>query len=383
MSENYHLETLAIHAGQKADPTTGAVTTPIYQTSTYEQFGVSRTDNKGYIYSRPGNPTRTALETNLAALEGAKHGLAFASGMAAVDAVMRLLRPGEHMIVGKDVYGGTFRLVESFLRPAGLEVSYVDLTDPAAFREAIQPDTRLAWLETPTNPTLKLVDIAALSEIAHAHKLLVAVDNTFASPYLQRPLELGADIAVHSASKYLGGHSDLVGGGLMLDDTEIYERLAMLQFSAGAIPGPQDCWLLLRGIKTLPLRMDRHCRNAMALAGWLARHPAVEQVNYPGLPDHPQHDLAKRQMRAFGGMISIVLRGGPEAAAKMVKSTKLFILAVSLGGVESLVEVPAGMTHSSMAQSDIAVDPALVRISVGIEHVDDLQADLEAALAGL
>jgi cystathionine gamma-synthase len=383
MTDTYHFETVAIHAGQKPDPTTGAVTTPIYQTSTFEQFGISRTDNKGYIYSRPGNPTRTALEANLAALEGASHGLAFASGMAAADAVLRLFQPGDHILVGQDVYGGTFRLIENFLRPAGLACDYVDLTDPAAFREAIQPHTRLAWLETPTNPTLKVVDIATLSEIAQAQKVLVAVDNTFATPYLQRPLALGADIVVHSASKYLGGHSDLVGGAVMLNDTEIYERLALLQFSAGAIPGPQDCWLLLRGIKTLPLRMDRHCQNAASLARWLVGHPAVKQVNYPGLPDHPHHQLAKRQMRDFGGMISVVLKGGLDAATRLVKSTKLFTLAVSLGGVDSLVEVPAGMTHAAMAQSGIGVDPALIRISVGIEHVDDLRADLEAALAGL
>lgn len=383
MNQDYHFETLAIHAGQEPDPATGAIATPIYQTSTFAQSGASRTDNKGYIYSRPGNPTRAALETNLAALEGAKYGLAFASGMAAIDAVMRLFRPGDHIVVGSEGYGGTYRLVEKVLRPAGYQFSFVDLTSADAFRQAMRPNTRLAWLETPTNPTLTIVDIAALSEIAHAHNVLVAVDNTFASPYLQRPLALGADIAVHSATKYLGGHSDLVCGAVMLNDTDIYEQLAMLQFSTGAIPGPQDCWLLLRGIKTLPVRMDRHCRNAAALARWLAEHPAVARVNYPGLPHHPRHNLARRQMRDFGGMISVVLKGGPEAAVQMVRRTRLFTLAVSLGGVESLIEVPAGMTHSSMAESEWAIDPALVRLSVGVEHVADLQADLAGALAGL
>lgn len=380
MTDNHKIETLVIHAGQEPDPTTGAVTLPIYQTSTFVQHGISRTDNKGYIYSRAGNPTRTALETNLAALEGAAYGLAFASGMAAIDAVLRLVHPGEHIVVINEVYGGTFRLVHVILKQLGVEVTFADLTDLDAFQRAIRPNTRLVWVETPTNPTLTLVDIAALSEVAHAKNGLMAVDNTFASPYLQQPLALGADIVVHSATKYLGGHSDLVSGAVMLDDEEIYEKLALLQYTAGAIPGPQDCWLLLRGIKTLPLRMDRHCQNAMALAGWLSEHPRVEQVSYPGLPIHPQHELAKRQMRDFGGMISIVLKGGAPAAEKMAKKTKLFALAVSLGGVESLIEVPSGMTHSSMMDSDIAVDPALVRLSVGTEHIDDLQADLAAAL---
>jgi cystathionine gamma-synthase len=285
--------------------------------------------------------------------------------------------------VGDDVYGGTFRLIKNVLQPGQIEVTFTDLSNPDEFQQAIRANTRLAWLETPTNPSLKLVDLATLSEMAHAHHILVAVDNTFASPYLQQPLALGADIVVHSATKYLGGHSDLVSGAVMLNDTEIYDKLALMQFTAGAIPGPQDCWLLLRGIKTLPLRMERHCQNAMVLARWLAGHPAVERVNFPGLPEHPQHELARRQMRDFGGMISIVLKGGAEAAHKLVKQTKLFVLAVSLGGVESLVEVPAGMTHASMVESDLAVDPALIRLSVGIEHVADLQADLEAALAGL
>jgi len=381
MTQKYKIETLAIHAGQEPDPTTGAVIPPIYQTSTFAQLAVG--EGKGYRYSRVGNPTRTTLEANLAALEQANYSLAFASGMAAIDAVMRLVQAGEHVIVGDDLYGGAFRLIEKVLKPAGLEITFVDLTNPDAFEQAVRANTRLVWLETPTNPSLKVVDIAALSRAAHAHNILVAVDNTFASPYLQQPLALGADIVVHSATKYLGGHSDVVGGAIALNDAGLHERLNLLQFTAGAVPGPQDCWLLLRGIKTLALRMERHCQNAMALAQWLADHPAVAQVNYPGLPTHPQHDVARRQMRNFGGMISIVLQGGAAAAQEMVKRTRLFTLAVSLGGVESLIEVPADMTHATTVGSDIAVNPALVRLSVGIEHVDDLQADLAAALAHL
>ncbi len=381
MTNPYKIETLAIHAGQSPDPTTGAVAPPLYQASTFVQLGVG--ENKGYIYSRVDNPTRSAFETNLAALEGAEYGLAFSSGMAATDAVMRLMRPGDHVVVGDDIYGGVFRLLDTVLKPAGVEAAFIDLTDLDAFQQAIRPHTRLVWLETPSNPSLKLTDIAVLAEIAHSHQALVGVDNTFASPYLQQPLALGADIVVHSATKYLGGHSDILGGAIALDNAEIYEQLKHIQHTAGAIPSPQDCWLLLRSIKTLPLRMDRHCQNALFLARWLAEHPAIERAIYPGLPDHPQHELARRQMRDFGGMISIILKGGSPAALEMVKKTKLFTLAVSLGGVESLIEVPSGMTHAAAAESDIAVDPALVRLSVGIEHVEDLQADLAAALADL
>lgn len=382
MTDNsYKIETLAIHVGQEPDPATGAVIPPIYQTSTFVQLGVG--ENLGYRYSRVGNPTRTALEANLAALEQARYGLAFASGMAAIDTVLRLLRPGEHAVVADDVYGGTFRLLETVLKPAGIEVTFADLTNLENLQQALRPNTRLVWVETPTNPSLKLVDIAALSEMAHAHQLRVAIDNTFASPYLQQPLTLGADIVVHSTTKYLGGHSDVIGGGVALNDPALYERLAHLQFTTGAIPGPQDCWLVLRGIKTLALRVERHCQNALALAQWLSDHPAVTQVIYPGLPDHPQHELAKRQMRGFGGMISILLRGGETAARQLVKKTRLFQLAVSLGGVESLIEVPAGMTHAVTAGSTMAVDPALVRLSVGIEHIDDLRHDLAAALTDL
>lgn len=381
MTDQYHFETLAIHAGQKPDPTTGAVIPPIYQTSTFVQTGPGRDDNKGYLYSRVSNPTRAALEKSLAALEGAQYGLAFPSGMAAIDTLIRLLPPGSHLAVGDDIYGGTMRLIEGVLLPAGYEFSFVDMTDPTALEQAIRPDTGLVWLETPTNPTLKVVDIVALSEIAHRRNIPVAVDNTFASPYLQQPLALGADFAVHSATKYLGGHSDLVAGTIMLNDEHWYERLKDRQYITGAILGPQDCWLLLRGIKTLPVRMDRHCQNALSLARWLSDHPAVAQVHYPGLPDHPQHELARRQMKDFGGMISMVLEGGLPAAKQFLQQTRLFLLAVSLGGVESLVELPATMTHSSGQETEFAVDPALIRVSVGIENLADLQADLAQALA--
>ncbi|MCB0192252.1 MAG: cystathionine gamma-synthase [Anaerolineae bacterium] len=381
MSQEYKIDTLAIHAGQEPDPSTGAIMTPIYQTSTYVQPDVGQ--HLGYEYSRTDNPTRTALQANLAALEGAKHGLVFASGLAATDIVMRLMRPGDHIVVGDDVYGGTYRMFDKVLKHYGLEFSYIDLTDLDAFQQALRPNTKLVWLETPTNPNLKLADIAALSELAHARQAQVVVDNTFASSYLQNPLALGADIVLHSTTKYLGGHSDVVGGAVMLNNTEIYEQLKFLQNAIGSVPGPQDCWLVLRGIKTLAVRMERHCRNALTLAQWLSDHPAVAQVLYPGLPDHPQHELAKRQMRDFGGMISIILKGGEPAAREMVKRTHLFALAESLGGVESLIEVPYAMTHASTADSDIAVDPGLVRLSVGIEHIDDLQADLAEALKEL
>ena len=382
MSANYKIETLAIHAGQEPDPTTGAIMTPIYQTSTYVQPEVGK-PKMGYEYSRTANPTRTALESNLAALEGGSYGLAFASGLAATDIVMRLMRPGDHVVVGDDVYGGTFRMFDKVLKHYGLEFAFVNLADLADFQEAIQPATKMVWLETPTNPNLKLADIAALSKIAHAHGALVVVDNTFASPYLQNPLSLGADLVIHSTTKYLGGHSDVIGGAVILNDPQIYDQLKFFQNAIGSVPGPQDCWLVLRGIKTLHLRMERHSQNALSLARWLSDHPAVAEVIYPGLPDHPQHELAKRQMHGFGGMISITLKGGQPAALEMVKHTKLFALAESLGGVESLIEVPAAMTHASTAESDIAVDPGLVRLSVGIEHVEDLRNDLAAALAAL
>jgi cystathionine beta-lyase/cystathionine gamma-synthase len=381
MTKTYHIETLAVHAGQQPDPTTGAVIPPIYQTSTFVQWELGVAQD--YFYGRKDNPTRQMLKENFAALEGAQYALAYPSGVAAIDAVLRLLQAEDHLVVSNDLYGGTFRLVDKILPTFGLTATFVDMTDLAALEQAIQPSTKLVLIETPSNPYLKVIDIAAVAELAHSRDLRLVVDNTFASPYLQQPLALGADVVVHSATKYLGGHSDVVAGATMLNDGDLYERLHFLQYSTGAIPGPQDCWLLLRGIKTLPLRMERHGQNALSLARWLEDHPAVTQAIYPGLPDHPQHDLARRQMKNFGGMVSFILRGGPDAVRHVVERTKLFALAVSLGGVESLIEVPAGMTHATTAQSALAVEPALVRLSVGIEHVDDLREDLAQALAGL
>lgn len=374
-------ETLSIHAGQKPDPTTGAVMTPIYQTSTYVQDGVGK--HRGYEYSRTGNPTRAALEACLAQLEAGEFGLAFSSGMAATDTVLRLLRPGDHVLAGNDVYGGTFRLFERVLRPYGLDFTYVDTGDLRQVEAALRPETRLVWLETPTNPWLNLSDIAQIASLlaSRSPRPWLAVDNTFATPYLQRPLELGADIVVHSTTKYLGGHSDVVGGAVVVRDPELHERLAFLQNAVGAVPAPLDCFLVLRGIKTLPVRMDRHAANAALLADFLAEHPAVAQVRYPFHPSHPQMDLALRQMRSGGGMISFVMKGGEAAARCTAEATKIFALAESLGGVESLIEVPAAMTHASTSGSQIAVPPGLVRLSVGLENVDDLLEDLSQALA--
>ena len=374
-------ETLSIHAGQEPDPTTGAVMTPIYQTSTYKQDGVGGL-RSGYEYSRTGNPTRTALETCLAELEAGQFGLAYASGLAASDNVLRLFAPGDHILAGNDVYGGTFRLFERVFRPYGLDFSYVDTTDVEQVAANLRPNTRLIWLETPTNPLLRVSDIAAISEIAHhlSNPPLLAVDNTFATPYLQRPLTLGADLVVHSTTKYLGGHSDVIGGAVIGADVQLRERLAFLQNAVGAVPGPLDCFLILRGIKTLAVRLDRQAENAATIANFLATHPKVAQVLYPFHPSHPQVELARRQMRSGGGMISFILRGGETAARKVVESTRIFALAESLGGVESLIELPAVMTHASVANSPLAVDPGLVRLSVGIEHIDDLLDDLESAL---
>jgi cystathionine beta-lyase/cystathionine gamma-synthase len=385
MTDPLHFETLAIHAGQEPDPATGAVMTPIYQTSTYVQKGVG--DHKGYDYARTANPTRTALETCLAALENAKHGLCFSSGMAAIDTLMRLVKPGEHVLAADDVYGGTYRLFTKVLSEYGLQFDFVDMSDLDAVRSKLKPNTRLLWLETPTNPLLKINDIAALAEIAHAPrskdmiKTQVAVDSTFASPYLQQPLNLGADFVVHSTTKYIGGHSDVVGGTILTNDTTAYERLKFLQNGVGAVPGPQDCFLTLRGIKTLSLRMERHSTNAMKIAEFLSDHPSVKKVMYPGLADHPNHEVAKKQMRMYGGMISFLPNGDAAFAQKIVERTKLFSLAESLGGVESLIELPAPMTHASVAGSPLEVDPTLVRLSVGVENVDDLIADLQQALS--
>ncbi len=374
-------ETLAIHAGQEPDPEIGAVMTPIYQTSTYKQDGVAK-PRQGYEYSRTKNPTRLALENCLAALEGGEYGLAFSSGMAATDTVLRLVDSGAHVLAGNDVYGGTFRLFDKVLRRYGLSFDFIDTTDPENISEALTPQTRLVWLETPTNPLLSITDIGAAAEVVHAHPNhpLLAVDNTFATPYLQRPLELGADIVVHSTTKYLGGHSDVVGGAVVVKDKATYERLAFLQNAVGAVPGPMDCFLVLRGIKTLPVRMDRHAENAACLVELLDGHAKVKQVMYPFSAGHPQLGVAKKQMRSGGGMISFTLKGGRDAAVRLAEATKIFTLAESLGGVESLIEVPAAMTHLSTAGSQIAVDPGLIRLSVGLENKDDLRRDLEQAL---
>ncbi|HNP74129.1 MAG TPA: cystathionine gamma-synthase [Kouleothrix sp.] len=379
MTESYGFATRAIHAGQEPDQATGAVIVPIYQTSTFAQEAVGV--HKGYDYARSGNPTRTALETALAALDGGAHALAFASGLAAETAVLLMLAAGDHVIGGDDCYGGTYRLFSKVFARHGLSFDFVDTRDPEEVAEAIRPETKLVWLETPTNPLLKLADIARIAELARARGALTLVDNTFASPYLQRPLELGADLVLYSTTKYIGGHSDVVGGALVMRDAGLHERLKFLQNAAGGVPGPFDSWLVLRGLKTLALRMRAHSENGLAVARFLAGHPAVEQVIYPGLPEHPQHDLAKRQMRGFGGMISLVLRGGEAAANAMVTRTKLFTLAESLGGVESLIEVPAAMTHASVAGSKLEVPAGLVRLSVGIEDADDLIADLDRALS--
>lgn len=377
----YGFATRAIHAGQEPDPQTGSVIVPIYQTSTFAQDEVGV--HKGYEYSRTDNPTRTALQTCLAALEGGDYALAFASGLGATTTLMLMLRAGDHVVCGDDVYGGTYRLFQRVMVDHGLTFDFVDMTDPQAVQAALRPETRLIWIESPTNPLLKLADISAIAAIARAHGALTVVDNTFASPYGQQPLALGADMVLHSTTKYLGGHSDVVGGAIVTSRREVYERLKFLQNAAGAVPGPFDCWLVLRGVKTLAVRMREHERNALRVAEFLEAHPAVARVIYPGLASHPQHALARRQMRCFGGMISIVLHGGEAAARELVRRTRLFTLAESLGGVESLIEVPAAMTHASVSGSKLEVPAGLVRLSVGIEEADDLIADLRQALADL
>ena len=374
-------DTRAIHAGQPPDAATGAVMTPVYLTSTFAQAAVG--EHRGYEYARTGNPTRTALEACLASLEGARHGLCFASGMAAEDAILRLLSPGDHVVVPSDAYGGTWRLVARVHAPAGLRFDTADLTSPDGLAAAWRPETRMVWVESPSNPLLSVVDIAAVAAFAAEQGASCVVDNTFATPYLQQPLALGADLVVHSTTKYLGGHSDVVGGFVGTNDAAVAERLAFLQNAVGAVPGPLDCFLVLRGVKTLGVRMDRHCANARAVAEMLSSHPAVERVLWPGLPGHPGHDVAKRQMLDFGGMVSFTLRGGEEAALAMVSRTRLATLAESLGGVESLIEHPGRMTHASVAGSTNEVEASLVRLSVGIETVDDIVADLRQALDGL
>lgn len=374
------IETQFIHAGQTADPSTGAVMTPVYLTSTYQQDAVG--SHKGYEYSRSGNPTRKALQDCLAALESGGFGLAFGSGMAAIDAVLRLLAPGDHVLAVNDLYGGTFRLFERVYSPMGLSFSYAPGDNPAAFLDNLRAETKLVWLESPTNPYLRLCDIAAITQGVKAADpaTLVAVDNTFATPYLQRPLELGADLVQHSTTKYLSGHSDVIGGALVTGDPSLAERLTYLQNAVGAVPGPLDCFLTLRGIKTLAVRMDRHASNALEIAEFLSAHSAVERVFYPGLASHPQAELARRQMRNPGGMISFTVAGGQAAAVRIAESTELFTLAESLGGVESLIEVPAAMTHASTAGSALAIDHSLIRLSVGLEAVQDLLEDLAQAL---
>ena len=375
--------TRAIHAGQVPDATTGAVMTPIYYTSTYAQSAPGV--HKGFEYSRTHNLTRFALEANLASLEGGKHGLCFASGLAATSTILQLFDSGAHVIACDDLYGGTFRLFDKVYRRHGFEFTYVDpLAGAAAIEAAIRPETKLVWVETPTNPMLKLVDLAAVAEVCKAHGILFAVDNTFMTPYLQRPLELGADLVCHSMTKYLNGHSDVVGGAIVVKDDDLHQRLAFLQNAVGAVPSPMDSFLVLRGTKTLHVRMERHEANARALATWLESHPMVERVIYPGLASHPQHDLAKRQQRGFGGMISFVVKGGLDAAHRFLSACQVFTLAESLGGVESLIESPAIMTHASVPadrRTALGIADGLIRLSVGIEDLQDLGHDLERAFA--
>ncbi|MBV8540430.1 MAG: cystathionine gamma-synthase [Pseudonocardiales bacterium] len=372
--------TRAIHAGQDPDPRTGSVIVPIHATSTFAQDGVGGL-REGYEYARTANPTRTALETCLAALEGARHGRAFASGMAAGDALLRATcRPGDHVVIPDDAYGGTFRLIDRVFRGWGVEYTAVRQSDLDAMRAVMRPSTRLVWCESPTNPLLTIVDIAALAGIAREAGARLVVDNTFATPYLQTPLRLGADVVLHSTTKYLGGHSDVVGGALITDDAELDEQVAFLQNGAGAVPGPFDAWLTLRGIKTLAVRMERHCDNAERIVAALQAHPAVTGVRYPGLGTHPGHEVAAKQMRRFGGMVSLTVRGGAAAALAVCARTRVFTLAESLGGVESLIEHPARMTHASTAGTQLEVPPTLVRLSVGIEDPQDLIDDLLAAL---
>ena len=375
-----HFSTRAIHVGQEADPSTGATIVPIFQTSTYTQQGIGQ--HKGFEYSRTGNPTRAALEACLASLEGAKYGLAFASGTAASAAVMNLLSSGDHVVCADDVYVGTYRLFELVLKRYGIEYSWVDMTNLDTVRKAIRPNTKMLWIETPTNPLLSVVDIAALAEIGRKSNLITVVDNTFASPYLQQPLELGATIVVHSTTKYLGGHSDVVGGAMMTSDEKLYSTVKYHQNAVGGVPGAFDSWLVLRGVKTLAIRMQAHCANAARIAHWLESHDAVEKVIYPGLASHKQHALAKRQMRDFGGMVSFVIKGGAEAAQRIAGKTHLFALAESLGGVESLIGHPATMTHASIPKKDRearGITDGLLRLSVGIEDADDLIVDLGQA----
>ena len=370
-------DTLAIHAGQQPDPATGAVMTPVYLTSTYVQDGPG--NHKGFEYSRTQNPTRFALQDCLAALEGARHGLCFASGLAATDCILHLLEAGDHVLASDDVYGGTFRQFDKVFRRHGLEFSYVDMTDPANVARGLKANTRLVWIESPTNPMLKLVDLPAVAALARAHGARTVVDNTFATPFNQRPLELGIDVVTHSTTKYLNGHSDVVGGAILVSDEALHDRLRFLQNAVGGVQSPFDSFLVLRGLKTLHLRMERHAENALALATFLTGHPQVERVIYPGLPSHPQHALAKRQMRTPGGMLAFTIRGGLPAATAFLKAVRVFACAESLGGVESLIEHPAIMTHASVpaeVRAALGIADGFIRVSVGVEHLEDLRADL-------
>ena len=377
-----HFETIAIHDGQSPDPKTGSVSVPIFQTSTFARPSL---DERGeFFYSRIGNPTRSALETTLALLENGKHGVAFASGVAAMMAAVQVLKPGDHVVSGMDVYGGSYRIFEQLLRPWGVETTYAASEAIESFAECIRPETRLIWIESPSNPLLQLTDIRALANLARERGIILAVDNTFASPYFQRPLDLGAHIVVHSTTKYLGGHSDVIGGAVVTSDDELHETIRNYQGAAGAVPGPWDCWLVLRGLKTLKIRMEEHQKSALHLAKALKAHPAVSRVIYPGLPSHPQHELAKSQMSGFGGMVTIALKGGLPAASKVLNSLKLFVIADSLGGVESLVASPARMTFGPLSQEERdrrACTDDLVRLSVGLENAEDLEQDLLQALA--
>ncbi len=380
--KDIHFETKTIHAGLEPDPSTGAIMTPIFQTSTYVQEAPGK--HKGYEYARTQNPTRHALQQNIAALEGGTHGLAFSSGLGAVDAVIKLLQPGDEVIATNDLYGGTYRIFTKVFEPYGIKFHFTEMDDAERVAALINDRTRMIWIETPTNPTLKIIDIQAMAALATGKDIIVVVDNTFASPYLQQPLSLGADIVLHSATKYLGGHSDVVLGLLVVKNDALVERLAFLQNSCGATPGPQDCFLVLRGIKTLHVRMDRHCHNGRKVAEWLRAHPKVSHVLWPGFTDHPNHDVAAKQMRDFGGMVSFSLKGNRFSdALKVLSGTQLFSLAESLGGVESLIGHPASMTHASIPPADrekAGVTDSLIRLSVGIEHADDLIADLAQAL---
>ncbi|WP_024476721.1 cystathionine gamma-synthase [Arthrobacter sp. CAL618] len=382
-AENQGFNTRAIHAGQTPDPTTGAVIPPLYQTTTFAQDGIGQLRN-GYEYGRGTNPTRDSLQTQLAALEGATHGFSFSSGLAAEDSLIRaLLAPGDRIVMGNDVYGGTYRLIDRVLAPWGISNAAVDMSDLDAVRAAVGDNTRMVWVETPSNPMMKVTDIAAVAKIAQDAGAILVVDNTFATPYLQQPLSFGADVVVHSTTKYIGGHSDASGGAVITSNEEIAEKVGFIQFAVGAVSAPMEAWLTTRGLKTLGVRMDRHSSNARAIAEWLQGRPEVEQVFYPGLPEHPGHDLAAAQMKDFGGMISVSFKGGEAAARKVAESTHVFTLAESLGGIESLMNYPSAMTHASVAGTELAVPENLIRLSVGIEDVADLIADLEQAFTAL